>query len=53
VPLAAPGLGLIMIGAAIVEVRRQEFEHLLVNLAYCALIPFVVWGRFGPEPFVG
>ena len=53
VPLAALGLGLIMIGAAIVELRRQEFKHMLLNLTYLALIAFVAWGRFGPEPFIG
>jgi hypothetical protein len=53
VPLAALGLGLIMIGAAIVEFRRQEFKHVLVNLAYLALAVFVAWGRFGPESFTG
>ena len=54
VPLAALGLGLIMIGAATVELRRQEVRHMLVNLSYLALIAFVVWGRFfGPSSFVG
>ena len=53
VPLAALGLGLIMIGAAIVEFRRQEFKHMLLNLTYLALIAFVAWGRFGPESFIG
>ncbi len=53
VPLAALGLGLIMIGAALVEFRRQEFKHVLVNLTYLALIAFVAWGRFGPESFTG
>jgi uncharacterized membrane protein YphA (DoxX/SURF4 family) len=53
VPLAALGLGLIMIGAAIVEFRRQEFKHMLLNLTYLALIAFVAWGRFGPESFTG
>lgn len=51
VPLAALGLGVIMIGAAIVEFRRQEPRHALVNLTYLALIAFVAWGRFGPESF--
>lgn len=46
VPLAALGLGLIMIGAAIVEFRRLEFKHALLNLSYLALIAFVMWGRF-------
>src|ERR671910_710024 len=49
VPLAALGLGLIMIGAAIVEFRRQEFKHVLLNLIYLALLVFVALGRFfGP-----
>jgi DoxX-like family len=52
VPLAALGLGLIMIGAAIVEFRRQEFKHVLVNLTYLALIAFVAWGRLGPVSFI-
>jgi hypothetical protein len=54
VPLAALGLGLIMIGAATVEFRRKEFGHVLVNLTYLGLIAFVVWGRFfGPSSFAG
>lgn len=54
VPLAALGLGVIMVGAATVEFRRQEFGHVLVNLAYLTLIAFVVWGRFfGPSSFAG
>ena len=51
VPLAALGLGLIMIGAAIVEFRRREFKHVLGNLTYLVLLAFVAWGRFGPESF--
>jgi uncharacterized membrane protein YphA (DoxX/SURF4 family) len=53
VPLAALGLGLIMTGAVIVEFRRHEFKHVLLDLTYLALIAFVAWGRFGPEPFTG
>lgn len=54
VPLAALGLGLIMIGAAIVEFCRQEFKHVLLNLTYLALIAFVASGRFfGPGSFIG
>ncbi|MBZ2198782.1 DoxX family protein [Occultella gossypii] len=52
VPVAAVGLGLIMVGAAIVELRRHAVTHALVNMAYLALITFVAWGRFGPESFV-
>ena len=51
VPLAAAGLATIMVGAAIVELRRQDSKHVLVNLTYLALISFVVFGRFGPQSF--
>jgi uncharacterized membrane protein YphA (DoxX/SURF4 family) len=53
VPLAALGLGLIMIGAAIVESRRHELRHVLLNLTYLALLVIVAWGRFGPWSFGG
>ena len=48
VPLAGTGLATIMVGAAIVEFRRQEFKHVLLNLAYLAMAAFVAFGRFGP-----
>lgn len=44
-PLAAVGLGIVMVGAAIVESRRREFMHALGNLAYLAMAVFVAWGR--------
>jgi uncharacterized membrane protein YphA (DoxX/SURF4 family) len=47
VPLAAVGLCLVMIGAAIVESRRHEFWHAAGNLAYLAMAAFVAAGRFG------
>ena len=50
VPAAAVGLGLVMVGAAVVEVRRGEPAHALLNLVYLALAVFVVWGRLGPAP---
>ena len=54
VPMAAVGLALIMVGAAIVTFRRQEFKHVLLNLTYLALLVFVALGRFfGPESFTG
>src|SRR5215207_4430654 len=54
VPMAAVSLALIMVGAAIVTFRRQEFKHVLLNLTYLALLVFVAFGRFfGPESFTG
>jgi hypothetical protein len=51
VPLAAVGLATIMVGAAIVELRRHDPKHVLVNLTYLALIVFVASGRFGSHSF--
>lgn len=51
VPLAAVGLGAIMIGAAVVTSRRHERAHAALNLSYLALTVFVAIGRFGPESF--
>jgi hypothetical protein len=51
VPLAALGLALVMIGAAIVEFRRHEFKHVLLDLTYLALAAFVAVSRFGPQSF--
>jgi len=48
VPLAATGLATIMVGAAMVEFRRHEFRHVLVNLTYLAMAAFIAFGRFGP-----
>jgi uncharacterized membrane protein YphA (DoxX/SURF4 family) len=53
VPLAALGLVLIMIGAAITRNRRREFKLLVLDLVYLALAGFVAWGRFGPYSFSG
>lgn len=51
VPLAAVGLGTVMVGAAIVTSRRHESKHALLNLTYLALIAVVAIARFGPESF--
>lgn len=53
VPVAALGLVMVMVGAAITRLTRREYTLMLVDLAYLAATCFVAWGRFGPEPFVG
>jgi hypothetical protein len=53
VPLAAIGLATIMTGAIVVEYRRHEFKHVLLDLTYLALVVFVIIGRLGPESFTG
>lgn len=53
VPLAAVGWVLLMIGAMITHLRRQEAQAVTVNVALLALAAFVAWGRFGPHSFTG
>jgi MFS superfamily sulfate permease-like transporter len=50
VPLAAVGVVLLMVGAAITHGRRHE-KVIVANLAYLALAAFVAWVRFGPATF--
>ncbi len=45
-PLAAAGLVLTMIGAALTHVRRGEFSGITVNLILGLLAIFVIYGRF-------
>ncbi|MEV1328515.1 DoxX family protein [Micromonospora costi] len=52
-PLAALGLAIIMVGAAVTRIRRHEFRFMVVDLVYLVLAAFVAWGRFGPESFTG
>ncbi|MCQ4042263.1 DoxX family protein [Streptantibioticus rubrisoli] len=52
VPLAALGLVMLMLGAAVTRFRRHELKLVVLDLAYGALAAFVVWGRFGPESFI-
>jgi uncharacterized membrane protein YphA (DoxX/SURF4 family) len=51
VPLAAIGLVLVMVGAAVVHARRHEPTNVAVNLVLIVLAVFVAWGRFGPYSF--
>ncbi|WP_435106209.1 DoxX family protein [Nocardiopsis synnemataformans] len=50
-PLAAAGLGVMMLGAAIVHARRKENQMVAVNAVLLLLAAVVAWGRFGPYSF--
>ncbi|GGP14010.1 DoxX family protein [Nonomuraea glycinis] len=50
-PLAATGLVLVMIGAAITHVRRKEYPVIAANVVLLVAAAFVAWGRFGPYAF--
>ncbi|MFD2352402.1 DoxX family protein [Nonomuraea ferruginea] len=47
-PLAAAGLVIVMIGAAVTHGRRGEHPAIAVNVVLLVLAAFVAWGRFGP-----
>ena len=52
VPLAATGLALVMIGAAVVHLSRGEgIQAAIPSLVLAVLAAFVAWGRFGPYAF--
>jgi uncharacterized membrane protein YphA (DoxX/SURF4 family) len=50
VPWAAAGLALLMLGAAVIHLRRKESSAIPVALVLAALPLIIVWGRFGPHP---
>jgi uncharacterized membrane protein YphA (DoxX/SURF4 family) len=50
-PIAATGLALLMVGAAITHVRRGEQNMVPVNIVLAALAAFVAIMRFGPNSF--
>ncbi len=50
-PLAAAGLAITMVLAAIVHVRRGETRNIGVNVVLFALAVFVAVMRFGPQAF--
>ncbi len=49
--LAATGLVLLMLGAAVTHVRRREAPMVAGNLVLLILALVVAAGRFGPYPF--
>jgi uncharacterized membrane protein YphA (DoxX/SURF4 family) len=51
VPLAAVGLILVMLGAAVVHARRHELPNVAVTIVLLILAAVVAWGRFGPYSF--
>src|SRR5688572_16471452 len=49
-PLAAVGLGLTMVGAMGLHIRRTEYSHVVTNAVLLALAVFVAYGRFVAVP---
>ncbi len=51
-PLAATGLMLTMIGAAIVHIRRKEYQGIIFNAVLFLMAAFVAYGRFVLVPIM-
>jgi hypothetical protein len=51
VPLAAVGLIVVMLGAAVVHTRRHELSNVAITIVLLILAAVVAWGRFGPYSF--
>lgn len=49
-PLAAAGLAVDQLAAAVVHLRRNELQNIVANAVLFALAVFVAWGRFGEYP---
>lgn len=47
-PVAAVGLAVVMVLAAITHGRRKEMSGIITNVVLLALAVVVAWGRFGP-----
>ena len=45
-PLAALGLVLLMVGAALTHLRRKEYSNIAINAALLVLATLVAYGRF-------
>jgi hypothetical protein len=52
VPVTAVCWVLLMIGAMITHGRLGQLKFVLANTVYLAIAVFIVWGRFGPRPYV-
>jgi uncharacterized membrane protein YphA (DoxX/SURF4 family) len=50
-PLAATGLAIVMILAAVVHLRRGETKQAPVNVVLLLIAAVIAWGRFGPYHF--
>ncbi|PWR10085.1 DoxX family protein [Micromonospora acroterricola] len=50
-PIAATGLAIIMVLAAITHIRRKEPSGVAFNAVLFVLSALVAWGRFGPWGF--
>lgn len=49
-PLAALGLGLVMLGAVVFHLGREEYLNIVVNLLNVAVLGYIAYGRLRLAP---
>lgn len=49
-PLAAVGLAIVMLGATLLHVRRNEPQGVVMPMVLLVGAAVIAWGRFGPYP---
>ena len=49
-PLAALGVIVVQLGAAVTHARRGETQMIFMNVVLIAIAGFIAWGRFGDYP---
>jgi uncharacterized membrane protein YphA (DoxX/SURF4 family) len=49
-PLAAAGLALVMVGAAVWHITRGEFPNIGINVANFVMLAFLAYGRWRLAP---
>jgi len=52
-PLAASGLAMLMVGAAIWHMPRGEIQNSVQNLVFAAVMAYVAYARWKKEPLPG
>lgn len=50
VPIAAVGLALVMVGAALWHIQRGEFANIGINIGNIVLLAFLAYGRWKLSP---
>jgi uncharacterized membrane protein len=51
-PIAAVGLIVVMLGAVVFHLGREEYVNVVGNVALAVVLAFVAWGRWSGEPIV-
>jgi uncharacterized membrane protein YphA (DoxX/SURF4 family) len=50
-PIAAAGVAIIMIGAALTHISRKEYTEIAPSVVLFVIAALIAWDRFGPYSF--